>query len=371
MVCSFLVSLGTGELVLRTWFPQRTLSQLKRQQLACYQPSQYLSYELRPFCQGEYLTGGIKSHARINSIGLRGAEVSEKGGRKILLIGDSFVFGYGVEEDENIVSRLEEELGVEVINGGVWGFGPDAEYLMAKKLVGKLKPDYLVVFLFPANDLRDLGETNWVTDKDSNLVGVENDKFVDKEGFLRRDAVSFRYYTPILNESHLAALIIDGAERGFIGLKDWLLLGLGGVLPSRREGPKIEGFENGGDIDCLYHDNCEGLWSNSRDKAKDILKRFYDLSQQNSLPIFVVIIPSENQLLGIYPERTIFHQLAERTGFPLLDLNDGLKVSGYSINELYLKDGHWSPTGNQVVAQLVLEYLKSKLVDMGPVAFQP
>lgn len=357
-VLSLIISLILSEFILRNWFPQRTLPQLKKQQLACYQPSRYLPYELRPFCHGEYLSGGIRSHVRINSMGLRGGEISEKEDKKILLVGDSFVFGYGVEEDQSVSSRLAEELGVEVVNGGVWGFGPDAEYLMAEKLVGKLKPDYLVVFLFPANDLRDLAETNWVTDKDSNLVRVGNDKFVDKEGFLRRDAVSFRYYIPLLNESHLAALVIDGAERGFIGLRDWLP-GFRDVLPSRKEGPKIEGFENGGDIDCLYHDNCEGLWSNARDKAEDILKRFYDLSRQHSLPIFMVIVPSENQLLGIYPDRTIFHQLSESIGFPLLDLTDGLKASGYSINEIYLKDGHWSPVGNQVVAQLVFEYLKS------------
>ena len=41
-------------------------------------------------------------------------------------------------------------------------------------------------------------------------------EFVDSEGFLRRDAVSIRYYIPIINQSHLAASVIDGAEKVFL-----------------------------------------------------------------------------------------------------------------------------------------------------------
>lgn len=353
---SLIIALILSELILRNWFPQRTLPQLKKQQLACYQSSQYLPYELRPFCQGEYLSDGIKSHVRINSIGLRGGEIGENNGQRILLVGDSFTFGYGVEEDQNISSRLEEELRVEVINGGVWGFGPDAEYLMAEKLVGKLKPDYLVVFLFPANDLRDLAETNWVMDKDNNLVRVQNDKFVDKEGFIRRDAASRRYYISVVNESHLAALVADGIENVVWRIKEWFLLQRG-VNLSRGEGSKISGFEDGGDIECLYQDRCQGLWLTAREKLRLIMERFLDLSQNNSLPVLLVMIPSEDQLRGDFPTKTIFHNFAESQDHLVVDLTDGFKLSGYSIEELYLSDGHWTLLGNRLVAETIAEKL--------------
>lgn len=347
-ICSLIISLGIGEFFLRTWLPQRTITQLKKQQLACYHPSQYLPYELKPFCQGEYLTGGIVSHVRINSIGTRGGELRDESRKRILLIGDSFAFGYGVEEDQNIGSRLANLSGEEVVNGGVWGFGPDAEFLMAKRLIPEVKPDAIILLLFPANDLRDLAETDWTVDQNERLIRVANDKFVDSEGFLRRDAVSRRYYIPILNESHLAALVIDGIEKNISRLRDWFFR-FRGIPVQRSEGPQIKDFDNGGDIDCLYGNNCIGLWLKARDKAENIFHRFYDLSQQYALPIFVVTIPSENQLNGVYPETTIFHKLSEKFSFPLLDLTDGLEASGYPVSELYLKDGHWSPLGNQVV----------------------
>ena len=354
-ICSLIISLSVGELFLRTWVPQRTIPQLKKQQLACYQPSRDLPYELKPFCQGEYLTGGIDSHVRINSIGIRGDETGQESGKRILLIGDSFTFGYGVEEDQNIGSRLADLTGQVVINGGVWGFGPDAEFLMAKRLIPEVKPDAIVLLLFPANDLRDMAETDWTVDQNERLIRVTNDKFVDSEGFLRRDAVSIRYYIPIINQSHLAALVIDGAEKGFSVLRDWVFRILG-VVVTHKEGPEIKGFDNGGDIDCLYDNKCNGLWLEARNKAENIFTRFYDLSQQYALPIFVVIIPSEDQLSGVYPKVTIFHKLSEKIGFPLLDLADCLEASGYPISGLYLKDGHWSPIGNQVVAGEILKH---------------
>lgn len=353
-ICSLIIPLGIGELFLRTWSPQRTITQLKRQQLACYQSSQYLPYELKPFCRGEYLTGGIDSHVRINSIGIRGIELEENSKKRILLIGDSFVFGYGVEEDQNIGSKLAELSGEEAVNGGVWGFGPDAEFLMAKRLIPEVKPGAIILMLFPANDLRDLAETDWTIDQNERLIRVANDKFVDSEGFLRRDAVSHRYYIPILNESHLAALVIDGVESGISRLRGWFSR-FRGIPIKRLEGPRIKDFDNGGDIDCLYENHCIGLWSKARDKAENIFHRFYDLSQQYSLPIFIVAIPSESQLNGVYPEITIFHRLSEEFGFPLLDLAEGLKSSGYPVSELYLKDGHWSPLGNKVVGEEIFK----------------
>ena len=73
-------------------------------------------------------------------------------------------------------------------------------------------------------------------------------------------------------------------------LRDWVFRILG-VVVTHKEGPEIKGFDNGGDIDCLYDNKCNGLWLEARNKAENIFTRFYDLSQQYALPIFVVIIP--------------------------------------------------------------------------------
>ncbi|PLW76572.1 hypothetical protein C0081_13970 [Cohaesibacter celericrescens] len=67
---------------------------------------------------------------RTNSWGLRGGPVTEKpeaGKRRILVLGDSFVLGWGVEENQTLSRRLQslfEKRGdnVEVLNGGIGNY---------------------------------------------------------------------------------------------------------------------------------------------------------------------------------------------------------------------------------------------------------
>lgn len=83
-----------------------------------------------------------------------------KGIFRILVLGDSFGFGYGLKNGEvNISQQLEDELkksrkdAYEVINLSRLGNGPK-EYLNAYMRVGrKLKPDLVVVLFFIGNDI--------------------------------------------------------------------------------------------------------------------------------------------------------------------------------------------------------------------------
>ena len=79
------------------------------------------------------------------------------GVRRILLFGDSFAEGWGVERDEMLSARLQSCLReggeqVEVLNFGVAGYGTDQAYLAFQKLGKRFQPD-LVIALFYGNDL--------------------------------------------------------------------------------------------------------------------------------------------------------------------------------------------------------------------------
>lgn len=77
---------------------------------------------------------------------------------RILLLGDSQAFGWGLEEAETLGARLAAELGgpaadrVEVVNAGVPGYntGQEAAYLRARGL--RHRPDCVMVLFIP-NDL--------------------------------------------------------------------------------------------------------------------------------------------------------------------------------------------------------------------------
>jgi lysophospholipase L1-like esterase len=103
----------------------------------------------------------------INSKGLRGPEQPyEKptGTARILVLGDSFTWGYGVGDDEVFARVLEKQLPHdpvrwEVLNAGVSGYGTDQEYLYLINEGFKYAPDIVVLAFLVFNDPRDNSAT--------------------------------------------------------------------------------------------------------------------------------------------------------------------------------------------------------------------
>jgi len=82
-----------------------------------------------------------------------------QGGARVAILGDSYTFGYGVDQDESFPAQLEERLrargrAVDVINAGVPGFGAREERRMLEKHVLPLRPALVLVAVYE-NDLRD------------------------------------------------------------------------------------------------------------------------------------------------------------------------------------------------------------------------
>ncbi len=112
------------------------------------------------------IAGPDRGAVRINSLGLRGKDVSRDkpgGVKRILVFGDSFVFGIGVDEENLFTSQLENFLNArsgsnphQVINLGVAGYATDQEFILWEELGKTLSPD-LVVLVVCDNDF--LGNT--------------------------------------------------------------------------------------------------------------------------------------------------------------------------------------------------------------------
>ncbi len=78
--------------------------------------------------------------------------------RRVLVLGDSFTFGLGVNDDETFVSILngsQEE--VRYINAGVPGFSPDQQILWMNAAIKMSLPDEILFVVYLGNDLIDLG----------------------------------------------------------------------------------------------------------------------------------------------------------------------------------------------------------------------
>src|SRR5688572_11336321 len=110
-----------------------------------------------------YVPGQYNVRVTTNSIGLRGpreyAIERATGTQRILLLGDSFTFGFGVEDGEVVSAVLEDMLNAaqpgtrsEVINMGVSGFGQAEELVTWQERAHAWRPDAVVILYFD-NDI--------------------------------------------------------------------------------------------------------------------------------------------------------------------------------------------------------------------------
>ena len=164
-----LVSLGVGflipalliEIVLRLFVPIGGTPRI-------HEPDPVLGHRQRPNVSVESHVWDARENVtevRTNEQGLRhNVSIGSRSERyRILLIGDSYTFGYGVSQKDTFGSVLERLLnegesegrGVEVINAGVSAYGTAQEWLWLRELLPQLRPDLVVLSIFVGNDVQD------------------------------------------------------------------------------------------------------------------------------------------------------------------------------------------------------------------------
>lgn len=145
-----------------------------------------------------------------NSRGFRDIDQRLKPGKRIVFIGDSFVWGYDVEQHERFTELLREKLpNWQIFNLGVSGYGTDQEYLLLQAQFDHYQPD--VVFLVFCTDNDD-------NDNISNSIGPGlyfKPFFESTSGHLvlrgipvPKSLTYFGYHHPTLSRSYLVRLIV-------------------------------------------------------------------------------------------------------------------------------------------------------------------
>jgi hypothetical protein len=98
---------------------------------------------------------------RINRDGLRGADLPPPADGEILVVGDSQVFGLGVEEHETASAQLSRLLGARtVINAGVPTYGPLEYNAVVTDLLARRRVDTVVYVINLVNDLFEASHPN-------------------------------------------------------------------------------------------------------------------------------------------------------------------------------------------------------------------
>ena len=197
--------------------------QFMPQKIVCnhFANSDHSEFTLRRNFKGPFImsAAAFESTVQTNSLGWRDDEPDDR--LKVLVLGDSFVFGFGVNRGETIPDRLEVNTqGIDFVNlGFAAGRSPDsyATFLRYHKELQNL-PIILIIFINDLNDMR----SNVCLDKNGKTVSLSssdclticNKNILIRNGiiFMRRGIV--QEYLPLflsdlLKKSYLVSILRD------------------------------------------------------------------------------------------------------------------------------------------------------------------
>lgn len=128
----------------------------------------YYSYSLKNNCEALEVRKTVKSYkVYTNDYGFRVSKVQKTTkDNKIIFLGDSFTYGYGLSYEKSIPGYFQEQLkNFEIINLGVPGYGPSmTKHSFLKILKKKIYPNKVILIL----DLTD------VYDESNKWIYLEN-----------------------------------------------------------------------------------------------------------------------------------------------------------------------------------------------------
>ncbi len=148
------LALAAAESGLRLFFPQPLAERYAppRDGGPLIRADEELGWTLRPDVSGLRTAEPWQADLTTNSAGFRDVPHGTKsaGVTRVVVLGDSFVFGSGVKQDETLTHVLATRLGptFEVVNLGVPGYGTDQALLTLRRWGPKLLPDVVVAGFF-------------------------------------------------------------------------------------------------------------------------------------------------------------------------------------------------------------------------------
>jgi hypothetical protein len=159
-----------------------------------------------------YETPEFSYTAKINSLGFRDREwkIEKQANIRILAVGDSFTFGWGVNDGEAWPRLLENRLkergyDIEIANLGKPGGAPASYAQVAKMAIPILKPDLVILATLQGDDIAQ----TIASDKTNRLPFKDRVKVIFRRVFPNSYAVARKYLKGEANPSTKRRLLRD------------------------------------------------------------------------------------------------------------------------------------------------------------------
>lgn len=232
IILGFLIGILSGEILLR-FMGLPSLNLLKMNAFVESERGKFTIYDAtlgwkgRENVEDDFRWIDCTCHVKQNRYGFRGTAVSPERTHKkkrLLVLGDSYTWGFGVDENRIFTALLEKKGEWEVLNFGISGYGNDQELLLWETLGKKWKPDVVLLMVNLWTDLWDNTSSQrygyekplFLLDKKGNLI-LTNVPVPPRETFPKEFTVDKREINPwwvrLMGHSHLVAVMVNGATK--------------------------------------------------------------------------------------------------------------------------------------------------------------
>lgn len=343
LLFSCAVGFAAAEIAVRVLAPQWSLAGLD-----FFVPDPEVGWRLASNHDGE-MTNEVEYRVRVRTDerGLRiGGDRAEERAA-VLGLGDSYQFGFGVEEEETLLDRVAARLGAHGVNAGVPGYGPCQAAALGTRLLHEIRPRATVLTIFLGNDERDAG-------RGTSFLEV-HDGALTPPGW--RPSPLRPILHPLFEHSHLVRFVrfsrpVVWAERRLTGRADDYRAALGDVLLSEESHPPAE------------------IASGDAAMAR-CLPELDAAAAASGAPLLALLVPDwtevdaarlsadaaaagENRLDPGGPVRRM-SELLDRSGIRYVDLTPSFRTALARGESLYYPiDRHLNPNGHRIAAEALV-----------------
>jgi len=306
--------------------------------------------------------GSFSTTFQTNTLGLRDRDypLEKSAATRVVVLGDSFTWGWGVNDDEIYTERLEALLlNTEVINLGVTAYstGQELDYFKLKGV--PYRPD-IVLLAFCLNDFEEV--ENWRSWLEKTRSGNAMVQLTNKEmgpSFRTWMAEHFYLYRFIIDRINTSKPLVNFLVK--IGLKSELS-GYEALDTNLR--PALKNYTP----EFVQHlERTKGYLRVLRDEVRSLQARF-----------IIVLVPSlqavedvafhhaiayttyEPEDFDLWKPYRLVEAFAEEEHIEIINPLPSFLTAGSNGEKLYLKnDMHFTPRGHEVFAGEIYKYLTS------------
>ena len=270
-------------------------------------------------------TGDFDVTVRFNKYGLRDSkDLARSNGEDYFLVGDSFTFGWGVEEEERLSERLEALIGRRVFNLSAPADLKGYEQMIAYAVRNGASASNIIIAVNMATDIIRY-DRQPVDEAPAAGVGARKPGLLARiKNFLTSHSALYLLVTTLVHRSP--------------GLKG--LAAKAGLLVPNLEGIRRHGFSE------------EAIAS-----AAGVLAEF-----ARKYEAIVVIIPTRALWYGNNREveerrHRVFVERVAGLGLDVVDLRPAFEAEGAPLAYHFRNDGHWNPSGHAKVARVLAAHI--------------